>query len=147
MNAGKDVYTLMREIGLPEDLRIGEFHGKVSWAVRTIWQEYSGWFELRTPAELYPVPRSSVDADLVQLAGGAGPLVERAGQKLAAGQPVEALHLTDIALAAEPGDTDILAVRREALQQLLQRSGGSNLSEVMWLKTELGVVEAALGTG
>ena len=59
MNAGKDVHTLMREIKLPENLKIGEFHGKVSWAVRAIWEEYSGWFHYDTTTALYGVPRTS----------------------------------------------------------------------------------------
>ncbi|TGD71108.1 MBL fold metallo-hydrolase [Mangrovimicrobium sediminis] len=147
MNAGKDVDTLMQEITLPEEIRIGEFHGKVSWAVRTIWEEYTGWFKLESPAELYPVPRSAVDRDLVELAGGADPLAGRARQKLEAGEPVAALHLTDIALGVVPDHGGALAVRKDALQALMQQSGGSNLSEVMWLKTELGKVSARLGEG
>ena len=35
MNAGKTVHQLMRDVQLPEALKIGEFHGKVSWAVKT----------------------------------------------------------------------------------------------------------------
>ena len=103
MNAGKDVHTLMREIKLPDELKIGEFHGKVSWAVRSIWEEYSGWFHYDSTTSLYGVPRSSINADLVELAGGAGPLATRARQKLSEGRPLEAMHLLDIALGAEPG--------------------------------------------
>ncbi|MGQ3179483.1 MAG: MBL fold metallo-hydrolase, partial [Blastomonas fulva] len=44
MNAGRTVHELMRDVKLPENLTIGEFHGKVSWSVKTIWEEYSGWF-------------------------------------------------------------------------------------------------------
>src|SRR4029079_9746014 len=71
MNAGKDVYTLMREIALPDHLKIGEFHGNVRWAVRAIYHEYTGWFLYDSTTSLYGVPRSSVDKDLVDLAGGA----------------------------------------------------------------------------
>jgi len=144
MNAGKDVYTLMREIQLPEALRIGEYHGKVSWAVRTIWEGYSGWFHYDSTTALYAVPRSSIDADLCRLAGGAGALAAEAGRKLESGRPLEALHLLDIALGAEPGNIEALAARKAALQQLLAESGGSNLSEVMWLKSEISATEAAL---
>jgi glyoxylase-like metal-dependent hydrolase (beta-lactamase superfamily II) len=144
MNAGKDVHTLMREIKLPEELKIGEFHGKVSWAVRSIWEEYSGWFHYDSTTSLYGVPRSSVDADLVELAGGAGPLAARARTKLTAGQPLQALHLVDIALGAERTNPDALAVKKDALQALLAESGGQNLSETMWLKSEIAAAEAAL---
>jgi glyoxylase-like metal-dependent hydrolase (beta-lactamase superfamily II) len=144
MNAGKDVHTLMREIKLPDELKIGEFHGKVSWAVRAIWEEYSGWFHYDSTTSLYGVPRASIDADLVELAGGAAALAARARKKLGEGQPLEALHLLDIALGAERTNPDALAVKRDALQALLRESGGQNLSETMWLKSEISAAEAAL---
>src|SRR6185436_14891959 len=144
MNAGKDVHTVMREVKLPPELKIGEFHGKVSWVVRAIWEEYSGWFHYDSTTSLYGVPRSAIHADLVELAGGASPLAERARKKLAAGRPLEALHLLDIALGATPSHTDALAVKKDALQLLLRESGGTNLSEVMWLKSEIAAAEAAL---
>jgi glyoxylase-like metal-dependent hydrolase (beta-lactamase superfamily II) len=144
MNAGKDVHTLMREIKLPDELKIGEFHGKVSWAVRAIWEEYSGWFHYDSTTSLYGVPRSSIAADLAELAGGAAALAARAREKLGEGRPLEALHLLDIALGAERTNPDALAVKKDALQVLLRESGGQNLSETMWLKSEIAAAEAAL---
>jgi glyoxylase-like metal-dependent hydrolase (beta-lactamase superfamily II) len=147
MNAGKDVYALMREIRLPEHLQIGEFHGNVRWAVRAIVHEYVGWFLYDSTASLYGVPRSSIDADLTELAGGAGNLAKRAREKLASGRPLEAVHLLDVALGAEPANRDALAVKKDALQILLAECGGQNLSETMWLKSEIAATEAALGAG
>jgi alkyl sulfatase BDS1-like metallo-beta-lactamase superfamily hydrolase len=144
MNARKDVHTLMREITLPDDLKIGEFHGKVSWAVRTIWEEYSGWFHYDSTASLYGVPRSSVNGDLAELAGGADALAARAKAKLDGGRPLEAVHLLDIALGAEPSNRQALTVKKATLEQLLAASGGSNLSEAMWLKSEIAAADAAL---
>jgi alkyl sulfatase BDS1-like metallo-beta-lactamase superfamily hydrolase len=144
MNAGKDVHTLMREIKLPDDLKIGEFHGKVSWAVRSIWEEYSGWFHYDSTTSLYGVPRSSVDADLADLAGGAGALAARARKKLSEGRALEALHLLDVALGADRTNSDALAAKKDALQALLRESAGVNLSETMWLKSEIAATEAAL---
>lgn len=144
MNAGKDVYTLMREIRLPEELKIGEFHGKVSWAVRTIWEEYSGWFLYDSTTSLYGVPRSSIDDDLAELSGGASVLAARARERLNKNQPVQAMHLLDIALGADLANRDALSVKKDALQVLLAASGGTNLSEVMWLRSEIAAVEAAL---
>lgn len=144
MNEGKDVHTLMREIRLPEELRIGEQHGKLAWAVRSIWEEHSGWFHYDSSTSLYGVPRSSIDADLAQLAGGAGALAGRARQKLDEGRPLEALHLLDIALGAEPAQAQALEAKKAALQLLLKESGGSNLSETMWLRSEIAAVDALL---
>ncbi len=141
MNAGKDVHTLMQEIQLPEELSIGEYHGKVSWAVRTIWEEHSGWFHMDSTTSLYAIPRSSVYADLAELTGGTTVLATRAQQKLDAGQTLEALHLLDIALGAEPTNSESLSVKKASLEKLLADSGGNNLSEVMWLKSEIAAIE------
>ena len=148
MKAGKTVHQLMRDFAFPEDIRIGDFHGKASWAVKSIWREYAGWFHYEDgTTELYGVPRSSIDADLAELAGGADKLAERAQVRLAAGEPLEALHLVAIALGAEPGNRAALRVKKEASALLLAESGQSNLSETMWLRSEIAEAEKALGEG
>ncbi|HET8883166.1 MAG TPA: alkyl sulfatase dimerization domain-containing protein, partial [Solimonas sp.] len=146
MNAGRTVHELMREVRLPEALAIGEFHGNVRWTVRSIWEELSGWFHYEdSTTGLYGVPRSSVDADLAELAG-VDALVKRAKRKLDAGAPLEALHLLDIALAGDAKHAAALAVKKAALHRLLRDCGGSNLSETMWLKSEIAAIDAVLGT-
>ncbi len=146
MKAGKTVHQLMREFAFPEDIRIGDFHGKASWAVKSIWREYSGWFHYEDgTTELYGVPRSSVDKDIVELAGGADRLADRARARLDAGEPLEALHLAAVALGADPGNRPALTVKRDASQLLLERSGQSNLSETMWLRSEIAECEGLLG--
>ena len=147
MNAGKDCETLMREIRVPDEIAIGEFHGKVAWAVKSIWYEHTGWFHYQSTTELYGVPRGSVDADIVEMAGGADALAARAGLRCARGEPLEAIHLLDIALGAEPANRAALMVKLRALAILLERSGGSNLSETMWLKSEIAEAEARLTSG
>ena len=145
MNDGKTVHDLMREVALPEDLAIDEFHGKTPWVVRAIWEENAGWFHYADGTTgLYGVPRSAVNADLAELAGGADPLAAHARAHVEGGRPLEALHLLDIALGADPAHAQALAVRKEALARLLEAGGGSNLSETMWLKAELADVESRL---
>ena len=102
MNAGTDLFTLMRDIVPPPELTLGQGHGKVAWNVRATWEEYAGWFRYESTTELYPVPPSAVWADLTELSGGSSALADRAAAHVAAGRPVEALHLTDIALASDP---------------------------------------------
>ncbi|MDR2858720.1 MAG: MBL fold metallo-hydrolase [Novosphingobium sp.] len=148
MKAGRTVHELVREFAFPENIRIGDFHGKANWAVKSIWREYAGWFHYEDgTTELYGVPRSSVDADLAELAGGADRLAERAKARLAADQPLEALHLVAIALGAEPGNRAALGVKKDASQVLLDQSGQNNLSETMWLRSEIAEVDKALGEG
>jgi len=145
MKAGKDVHQLVREFAFPGNVAIGDFHGKASWAVKSIWQEYSGWFHYEDgTTALYGVPRSSVNADIAELAGGAGALATRAKAHVDAGRPLEALHLLDIALGAEPGNRQALETKKAASQALLEMSGGSNLSETMWLRSEIAEIDAKL---
>ena len=134
MNEGKDVRTLMGEIALPPELELGEGYGKVSWGVRSIWEHYSGWFHLESTTELYDIGPRSVDTDLVELAG-VDRIVERAGEKLAADHPEEALHLLDIVLGAQADHAGARELSRQAHQRLLQRS--ENMWSTRWLKHQL----------
>ena len=146
MNSGKDVHTLMREVDLPEKLRVGQGHGKVSWCVRAIWEEYAGWFHYDSTASLYPVPARAVSPDVVDLAG-ADALAERARLHVSADRPVEALHLTDMVLDVEETHRGALEVRLASLQRLLDLSGGENFSEVQWLKAAIEETQQALAEG
>ena len=85
MEAGKDVYTLMRDVTVPEHLDVGEGYGRTAWNVRAIWEMYAGWFYHRSTTELYPVAPTAVFADLVS-AAGAEKLVDAARARLAAGR-------------------------------------------------------------
>jgi alkyl sulfatase BDS1-like metallo-beta-lactamase superfamily hydrolase len=144
MNAGKEMHALMREIKLPESLQLGEWHGKVSWAVRAIWEEYVGWFTFGSTTEIYDVPFKEVAGDIVELAGGPDRLASRAQQFVDRKQPLHALHLLDIALNAEPRHIQSLHVKQAALEQLQVTCGDENLSETMWLKSEIAAVRQAL---
>ena len=144
MNAGVDLRTLMREVRPPPELTLTEEYGKVSWNVRAIWHEYTGWFDPdRGTTELYGVSPSSVAPALAELAGGADRLAERARQFVTDGKPLEALHMLDVALAASPGSELARAVKREALEALIAVTGGNNLWERMWIAAELRALEAA----
>jgi alkyl sulfatase BDS1-like metallo-beta-lactamase superfamily hydrolase len=130
MNEGTDVHTLMRQISIPAHLDVGEGYGKTSWNVRAIWENYAGWFHHRSTTELYDVPPSSVAVDLVA-AAGADALVDAARARLSAAEPVAALHLTDIVLAAEPDHVGAQQVATDATRALLEVS--SNFWERAWL--------------
>ncbi|MBT8138417.1 MAG: MBL fold metallo-hydrolase [Gammaproteobacteria bacterium] len=117
MNAGKTVYELMSSITLPAEFEVGQGYGKVSWGVRAIWEYYAGWFHHTSTTELYAVPRASVAADIVELAG-AQALIERASAKLAEGDSVQALHLLDIVREAAQSTNGVHAknVEQDRLQ-------------------------------
>jgi alkyl sulfatase BDS1-like metallo-beta-lactamase superfamily hydrolase len=138
MNAGTDVHTLMREVRVPEDLDLGEGYGKTSWNVRAIWETYAGWFHHRSTTELYAVPQSAIATDVVTLAG-ADALTEAARNRLAADEPVAALHLTDLVLSADPDHGLAREVAAAASRALLADSG--NFWERAWLSRSLGRLE------
>jgi alkyl sulfatase BDS1-like metallo-beta-lactamase superfamily hydrolase len=135
MNAGTDVHTLMREIQLPAELEVGEGYGRVSWSVRAIWETYAGWFHHRSTTELYPVPPWSVHADLVELAGGADAVARQAHVRLDAGEPLEAIHLAEVALAGDPEHAGALDASLSAHRVLLDTS--ENFWETAWLRREI----------
>jgi alkyl sulfatase BDS1-like metallo-beta-lactamase superfamily hydrolase len=144
MNAGKDVFETMREVRLPPGLEVGEGYGKVPWSARAIWEMYQGWFHGRSTTELYEVPYWSASPELVALAGGAGPVAE-AAQKKAESAPLEALHLAEAALAAEPAHRGALAASLAAHRTL--RGRATNFWELRWLDKEIAKLEKQLGAG
>lgn len=137
MNAGKTVWELMRDVQLPEALQLSQGHGKVSWAVRTIWELIAGWYYYDTVANLYHVPPTAIHADLVDLAGGADAIAKRASRYLEEDKPLEALRLLDVARGSETGP--VLRARIAAVESLLStaRSGVSNYSEIGLLEADL----------
>jgi alkyl sulfatase BDS1-like metallo-beta-lactamase superfamily hydrolase len=144
MNAGVDLRTLMREVKPPPELTLTEEYGRVAWNVRAIWHEYTGWFDPdRGTTDLYGVPLSSIAPAISELAGGADRLAERARGFVKDGGPLEALHLLDLALAAEPRSELARQAKREALELLLQQCGGTNLWERMWIASELRALEGS----
>jgi glyoxylase-like metal-dependent hydrolase (beta-lactamase superfamily II) len=135
MNAGKDVYTLMREITLPAELEVGQGYGKVAWDVRAIWENYSGWFHHRSTTELYDIGPDELTVDLVDLAG-AERVVARAEERLAAGHPVHAIHLAEAVVHADPTHIRARAVLKAAHGDLLAAS--ANFWESAWLTKKIG---------
>lgn len=143
MNEGIDIFTLMRTIQLPEHLTIGQGYGKVSWAVRTIWESYMGWFKAQSTTELYPTRIREVHPELVALAG-ANAVVERGRQRLDAEDPEAALHLAEAVLATEASHAGALQLALDCHQALLERSGGNNFWETGWLEHQIALLQERL---
>jgi alkyl sulfatase BDS1-like metallo-beta-lactamase superfamily hydrolase len=136
INDGKDVLTLMQEIRLPERLRVGQAYGKVSWAVRTIWESYVGWFRLGSTTELYPVRHTEAASELVGLVG-TDAAAARARGVLDDGRPVVAIHLAEAILAHDPQHAVASAVMVDAHRALLAEDGEENFWENGWLRQQI----------
>ncbi|WP_310532472.1 alkyl sulfatase dimerization domain-containing protein [Novosphingobium sp.] len=137
MNAGVDLWTLMRTVKMPPKLAIPQGHGKVPWIVRSIWEEHMGWFRFESSTELYDVPPQAVFPDLIELAGGIEPVLGRAQALFDAGKPLEAMHLAEAILAQEAGNRAALGIKLAATEAILEREGRENFSEVRWLEAQI----------
>ncbi|MEH6567833.1 MAG: MBL fold metallo-hydrolase [Halioglobus sp.] len=138
MNAGKSVRDLMKEIKLPPELYLVQNHGKVDWAVRSIWDYYSTWFHFESTTELYPVAANEVYSELAEVAGSEA-LLSLGQNFLQQGQPVKTLHIMEVALAGNPQDKAALELRGLALERLMSnaQAGEKNDYEIYWLKSRL----------
>lgn len=141
MNEGKDVYTLMAEISLPAEMEVGQGYGKVSWSVRAIWENYAGWFHHSSTTELYAVPPQAVHHDLLELAGGADVILQRAADKLSEGQQQQALHLLDIIRNADADTAASKALGVKVHEALLADTDNFWLSS--WLNNQIKVLKAS----
>jgi glyoxylase-like metal-dependent hydrolase (beta-lactamase superfamily II) len=140
INGGQDIWTAMREVQLPAELYVGQGYGKVSWAVRTIWESYVGWFKADYTSELYPTRPREIHRDLVALAG-AEAVVARGRERLAGGDPEGAMLVAEAALAHDAADLPALTLARDTNRALLERSGAVNFWETGWLRSEIDRLE------
>ena len=147
MNAGKSVWTLMDEVTLPPKLAVSEQYGRVAWGVRAIWEAYTGWFRYESTTELYAVPPSAVYAELAALAGGPDKVAERASVHVVGGEPLKALHLAEVALAADPAHRGALEAQLAALERLAEADAGRNFQVAGWLRHRIAETKQALGRG
>lgn len=144
MNDGRTVHQVMAEVRLPPALDLPQGHGKVSWAVKSIWEYYATWFHLDSTTELYPVPARDVYGELAELAG-TDALLARARRHLDGDQPVRALHFIEVALGGAPQHAATLQLYLEAHERLLADSDDlGNAYEQNYLQAVINETRAAL---
>ncbi len=136
MNAGTDVFTLMKEITLPAEQRVGQGYGKVMWAIRTIWETYMGWFHLQSTTELHAERPIEAMAELVQVIG-ADAVCARAVELLVAGQAVRAIYLAEAVLYESSDHAGAADVMLRAHQFLLNSGGDLSFWESGWLVDQI----------
>lgn len=140
INDGKDVYTLIREIKLPKDLQLPEGFGKISWAIRALYQNYTGWYD-ENPLSLLDEPVSSVYGEITSLCG-VDALLDRTEKLLENNDYKSALYCSDIVLHTEPKNSRALELRKKACEALLKQT--SNWGESNLLKDEINRIKKIL---
>lgn len=125
INRGFSLQQIRQRVRLPVEWRSLEYlqprYGSVDWAVRGIYRQHTGWYDLN-PTHLDPVPRRRFNRTIVEASGGVRPLLERADQMSGNGRDRLCLELTDIVLGVRPHHRRALALRAQALERLGQRA-------------------------
>lgn len=137
MAAGKSLESLMSEVKLPTGLQLEKGRGPASWCVRAVWEEYAGWYCADTVTGLYSTPQRQIWPELIDMAGGPDAMAERAAAHVAAGEPLEALHFTDMVLAHHPNHVESLDAERGALELLQTRDSGYDFDITRFLELEI----------
>ncbi len=104
LNAGQWQEQILTEVELPDELASSSYlqplYGCTPFLVRDIMRRYMGWYD-GNPSMLFPSTRAEIAGEVVLLAGGAGPLLERA-RALGASEDTDevqrALHLVDFVI-------------------------------------------------
>ena len=136
MNSGFSVEELMSSVALPQELSLSQSHGKVSWAVKSIWEYYATWFHFDRTSELYPTSQRAILADIAELMDlDAARLQVR--RYLDADEPEKALLLLELLEGADVTETQ-RALRTETLLALKKQAEPiGNDYELYWLDSEL----------
>ncbi len=147
MNDAKPIYELMERIVLPPELALSQEHGRVSWAVKSIWEYYATWFHFDKTTELYGVPDIAIYQDLVALSGQAA-MNACIEFYLDADQPVHALHLIEIAKSVKNDAhwRETQTLHKRALEILLAKAkaGFKNSYEIFWINSQIRLIDEAL---
>lgn len=132
MNEGKNLDDVVAAVDIPAALLerpyLRPVYDDPAFIVRTVWRRYGGWWD-GNPARLLPPRDAALAAEVAALAGGAGPLAERARLVADAGDLALACQLVEWALQAAPDDATVAAARKaiyarraEAEPSLMARS-------------------------
>ncbi|MEL0191819.1 MAG: MBL fold metallo-hydrolase [Halieaceae bacterium] len=138
MNAGKTLSEVMADVRLPEYLALSQRHGKVSWAVKSIWEYYATWFHFDRTSELYGTPQTAVLEDLSRAIDDETitKIIDEAIQR---NEWERALHLLEL-LEGNQALTDALKDRWVAVITALRErslSTEKNDYELYWLDSRL----------
>lgn len=125
MNAGASLDQVIHGVKPPEKFAdtpwLQAVYDEPEFIVRNIWRLEGGWHD-GAPSHLKPAPEAEQAREIASLAGGAQKLVERALEKLEAGDVRLACHLADWAVMAAPDDKQAHETRVRIYQQRANES-------------------------
>ena len=127
MNAGMELEQIVAEVRVPDEVLEKPYltptYDEPEFVVRNIWRRFGGWWD-GNAASLKPPSRAAVGAEVLALAGGVEPVLDRARALADEGDFRLACELVELASRARPDDVDTHEVRAD----LYQRRRDSELS-------------------
>jgi len=121
INAGHTIEEALDEVRLPDDLSalsyLQETHGKVTWAVRGLFRQYTGWYAFN-PTDLNAHPAFARHRILLQVCGGPPAILDQAQWALDLCNYQLVLELTEIVLSVKPDQPRATKLRIAALAAL-----------------------------
>ncbi len=128
-NKGKTPDDLVAEIELPPHLQaypeLREFYGDISFAIRSIYDRYLGWFD-GNATNLNPLHPEERAEKIAELAGGFENLVAEADKAMENGEFQWAAELSDMILAVDPDSEEGRELKVAALMKLGEESYNIN---------------------
>lgn len=119
MNNGARFDDILHGVKLPSHFMdkpyLKPVYDEPEFILHNVWRLYGGWYD-GNPARLKPAPDARVAQEMVQLAGGIGPVIARARMLAEAGTEEDmrlACHLAEAAALAEPENRDAHAARAD----------------------------------
>jgi alkyl sulfatase BDS1-like metallo-beta-lactamase superfamily hydrolase len=123
LNEGQWYEEIVQKVDLPEELAKSPYlhplYGCPTFAVHSILRRYTGWYD-GNPSNLFPSASAEIAEEVMGLAGGAAPLLERARELADEGRREDlqrALHLADFVIRGRSERVDeARALKSELLE-------------------------------
>ena len=144
MEAGTSLSSLMKDIRLPDHLVLRDGRCPVHWIVRAVYEEYAGWFRHERTSELYATPQTEIWQELVESAGGAEQIADKAKRELAAGNLEKALHFIEMAVFVAPHSKPVRTIELAVLDALADDTGGRIFDLLGWLEGRIASAKNSL---
>lgn len=129
INQGFTPDELVEIIRLPKHLAespyLQEYYGKVSWAVRSVFNGHLGWFN-GNASMLQPLTPDNHAKLMLKIAGSQESLIKHAKNCLKENDNQAALQLTDYILRLDPENDEAKSIRTESLMSLAKNEENAN---------------------
>ena len=152
INLGYTPDELVEMVRLPKHLAdspyLQEYYGKVSWAVRSVFNGHLGWFNGNS-SMLNPLSLDKKAKLILKIAGNKEALITHANNYFKEADYQAVLELTDIILRIDPENDEAKNIRVESLVSLANKEKNANarhyyFTEAMEIEDEFIAKEKAL---